>query len=518
MGWAISCLTASIVKHQKHRFNFFHLPIHPRGVAGDTMPIADLLKRGVKFDLWHAQYWNSTEQAQDTVMGLKEVPILLSIHNHYQVTKIDYKRYKRLHCPTKWLLQNTLVKGDKSYVPYGVDLERYKYITEPKAENTVGYVGRVMPHKNLAVICRVAKEIGAKVVGSGYIEKPDYWATVDKSVLEFEGGVGRGAMNWASKKDKLYEKMTVFVAYSTEEKETGTLPILEAMARGVPVLATRQGMARDILEHEKNALLFDTEAEFKEQLVRILQDKPLRDKLRKAAYSKVMQYSEQRNAREMAKTYFKTLYPKQPLISVVIPTYKRNPILMENLFAIEENDYPAKEVIVVSDDPEDIETRIMCQELKKRMKTPVIYLNTGLQTYGLAKARNIGALEALGEQIVFLDDRLRLEPTALTEISKWHEKKIWYWGDKVTKTGSSTKPDFVENFSWINRDDYFNLGGCNERIEHYGGMSFDLRHRLKWNGYKTAYMPTAKAKEVCKTSKHYEDLYKGKLVIQQMYE
>jgi len=49
--------------------------------------------------------------------------------------------------------------------------------------------------------------------------------------------------------------MTVFVMYSTGEKESGTLPLLHAMARGVPVMATHQGMARDIIKDGENGII-----------------------------------------------------------------------------------------------------------------------------------------------------------------------------------------------------------------------------------------------------------------------
>jgi mannosylfructose-phosphate synthase len=55
----------------------------------------------------------------------------------------------------------------------------------------------------------------------------------------------------------------------------------EAMASGIPVVASRFGGINTVLTHEKDGLLIDpkNEAEFTAAMIRLLEDKPLRDKL-----------------------------------------------------------------------------------------------------------------------------------------------------------------------------------------------------------------------------------------------
>ena len=180
------------------------------------------------------------------MLKLDKVPKLLTHHNHYALDKHNWREFGGVSIATRWGFDKLRSMHDKVYhIPYGIDLERYSYIKDYKGDqNTVGYIGRVVPWKNLKLICDAANELEYGVVGSGYVEDSEYWASIDKRNLEYKGNIGRYSMSPSNVKDDVYNKMDVFVAYSTGEKETGTLPLLEAMARGIPVLTTSQGMAR----------------------------------------------------------------------------------------------------------------------------------------------------------------------------------------------------------------------------------------------------------------------------------
>lgn len=515
--WAIGNLTKAIVKNQKHRFNFHHVSIHPRGVITDTMKVEDLMKEGVEFDLWHAQYFNSSEQAMQFLPALEEIPTMLTVHNHYQMDKPDWKKYDTVAIATKYGVDKLKERHDRIFhIPYGVDLNRYTYIDELTKDKNIGYVGRVVAHKNLARITLAAKKLGYRVVGTGYVDKPVYWETVDKDVLDFMGGIGRNTMTPARRKDSLYEKMMCFVMYSTEEKETGTLPLFEAMARGVPVLATAQGSARDIIEDGENGIIFN-EDNFEEKLKEVMENEELREKLRKNARKTVIKYTEERYARNFAKAYFKTLYPKEKLVSVIVPTHNRPELLLETLLSIDLQDYGAKEIIVVDDNSDDdAKTREVAKQAKKKLKTPVVYLNTRRDGYNLAMARNIGAVEALGEILIFLDDRLKLKDGAIKKVVESADQGKWCWGAKEVKGKKSTKRNFVENFSWVYKKDYWGMGGCNERMVYYGGMSQDLRHRGNRYGMKFEYVDGAVAVEQKKSSK--KEVWKAKHLLEKMYD
>ena len=268
--------------------------------------------------------------------SLKTIPKLLTHHNHYQLEKSDWCNFDALTIATHYGENILKSKHDRVFhIPYGVDLDRFSYIGDYNAEGVIGYIGRVIDHKNLHKITEAAAKLGYKVKGSGFIDKPDYWKQVGhKEVLEWHGNEGRGGMMPVKFKDETYKQMTVFCMYSTGEKESGTLPLLEAMARGIPVIATKQGMARDLIVDGENGILFE-ENEFEEKLKMIMENKELRQRLRERAWETIKHYSWEKISRAYARAYFKTLYPAKHLISVIIPTHNRADNLLKSIMAIE---------------------------------------------------------------------------------------------------------------------------------------------------------------------------------------
>lgn len=520
-GWAIGNLTDSIIRHNP-RFYFINIPVHPRAV-GEALPaLTQVLNEGV--DFWHAQYWNSAVQLMKMLPKLKEIPKLLTHHNHDRLNKQNWSDFKGLNEMTEWGC-NVLKKNHNNvfHIPHGVDLDRFSYLKDyPPKEPAVGYVGRVVPWKNLDKICTAAKKLGYKVVGSGYVDKPDYFKTIDQSNLEFYGGMGRTAMAPANVKDDLYVKMTVFVMYSTDEKESGTLPLLEAMARGVPVMCTRQGMARDLIKDGKNGVFFEPD-EFESKLKDLMGNEKKRIELRKNAWNTIRQHPEERMAREYAKAYYKIMYGDNKLISVIIPTFNRPNEVWEAIKSIDKQEYPAKEIIIINDGGKTQELNKYVIECKRHIKTPVLLLNTNNQPeyYGLAQARNMGAIEALGEILLFMDDRYTLEPNALSNIANNSDVNKFYFGQKIIKGKLSTKTAFMENFSWINKKEFFKAGMFCERLNIYGGMSEEVRTRFSKQGYELVQIKDAKCKEIKSSigNKGNKDkIWKAKYLLYKMYE
>lgn len=523
--WAIGKLTRSIVKYNP-RFNFFNIPVHPRGVFEGLTNIKQLLKDGVKFDLWHAQYWNSAYQLMELCPELKYIPKVLTHHNHYALNeRPNWNEFDTLVIATEWGRKELEKKHrNVAKIPYGIDLNLYSYLEDysPIAP-AVGYIGRVVPHKNLMEMCRICKKLGYKVIGTGYIDKPDYWQMVEPyirdDVLKFNGGYGRAHMMTENFEVEFYRQMTCFVMYSTDEKETGTVPLLEAMARGVPVLATAQGMARDIIQDGENGIIFEAD-NFEEKLKLVMEDEKLREKLRQNGWKTIKNFSEENMARDYAKMYYRALYGEQRLVSVIVPTFNRVAALIDVINSINKSEYPAKEIIVCDDGSTD-GTDEAVKKLKAGLRTPIFYLKTGTKLeYGLAKARNCGAVEALGEILLFLDDRFVLRPDTLGEISKLGPGKIWNFGVKVVHGEASTKKTFIENFSWISKKNFIEGGMFCERLTQYGGLSEETRRRFGAQGFMFNYIPEAKVDQVIGVShgKKKAEVWKSKLLIKKMYD
>jgi glycosyltransferase involved in cell wall biosynthesis len=95
-----------------------------------------------------------------------------------------------------------------------------------------------------------------------------------------------------------------------------------------------------------------------------------------------------------------------PLISVIIPTYKRNDFIQRAINSVLNQSYRNIEIIVVDDnDPGSIyreKTEKLIFELQDNYEN-IIYIQQGLNR-GAPLARNTGVVNAKGDYIAFLDD------------------------------------------------------------------------------------------------------------------
>jgi glycosyltransferase involved in cell wall biosynthesis len=89
---------------------------------------------------------------------------------------------------------------------------------------------------------------------------------------------------------------------------------------------------------------------------------------------------------------------RTPLVSVIIPTYRRPDVIRDAVFSILEQTYPHIEVIVVSDGP-DPATAAAVQGIDERVVYHELEVNSGP-----AAARNAGVAISRGDWIGFCDD------------------------------------------------------------------------------------------------------------------
>lgn len=98
---------------------------------------------------------------------------------------------------------------------------------------------------------------------------------------------------------------------------------------------------------------------------------------------------------------------QKPLVSVIIPTYKRTAYLKLTLDSIQNQTFQDFEVIVVDDGTPTEENRLLCEQYEKVQYIKIE--NSG----GPAKPRNLGIQKAKGKYIAFVDDDDIWLPTKL---------------------------------------------------------------------------------------------------------
>ena len=210
-----------------------------------------------------------------------------------------------------------------------------------------------------------------------------------------------------------------------------------------------------------------------------------------------------------------------PLVSVIIPTYKRKDKLRRLLNSLLESDYPRDkmEIIVVVDaDGEDY------SDLIKEFPMVTFVFNDTEKL--AAESRNIGAKLARGKYLFFIDDDNIVDKYAISkiiEVFETHEdaglvgplmlfysepSKIWcagavvdkplfrgihlYFGKNITNIQEDLIPcDYIPNFYSIPAEIFREVGGFDSVSFPIAWEEVDLAIRVKKLGYKVLVTPKA---------------------------
>lgn len=509
-GSAIWRLAKSIEKHNKH-FNIQVVPVHPKRASADELFQAQDAMRWA--DLIDVHYWKSGEVLRTTFAPEFEKKKKIVCHfNPYDLEKLDFKS-----------IYNEVVVGNQEMsnrtpyaylIPYAIDLDFFKYNPSYTKDKTVHMsVARIEGKKGVKEVAEVCKELGYKFILVGKVSDGDYMREVIRA--------GEGVIDFRENatEDELlesYYQSAVHVCNSVDNFESGTLPMLEAMACGVPVLTRKIGHAPEL--HSKGNIRLrdgkvDDLEDLKNNLKELMENKDMRLRMRDQAWQTVKNRNEKKMARQYSKLYYQVLGEGKPLASVIIPTYDRGESLIEALVGVNDQKYPHVEVIVVDSGKYDMGAIV--RRFQKESKTPIKYIRFQREGYTLAEARNRGVIESEGEVLVFCDDRLKMMPDAVENFVQETRHQTWLWGvkDGVAKA-------FVENFSSIRRADLIRAGMFCERIDRYGGLSQEVRDRFTELGYNFEPVTNANAEAIVRAKgkdSRREDIIESKLTLFKMY-
>jgi GT2 family glycosyltransferase len=206
---------------------------------------------------------------------------------------------------------------------------------------------------------------------------------------------------------------------------------------------------------------------------------------------------------------------KKPLVSVIIPTYKRKEKLIRCLESVFKNTYKNIEVIVINDSPnEDISDILQI--------FPSINLIQNKKELLLAGCRNLGAENAKGSILFFVDDDnildkhsikilidayLKLQNVGLIgPIMYSKDGKLWFYGSKANWINPNPKPlnkkillnkkyietDVIPNAYMVSKRLFFKLGKEDDKYLCFYHGELDLAQKAKKKGYKNYIIKAAK--------------------------
>ncbi len=156
-----------------------------------------------------------------------------------------------------------LPAGSVRVIGNGIDIDRFRLAAgELRAElargggPVVGMAGRLVPSKGFDDVIAVASEVLARVPGARFAVLGDGPHRAALEALASKAGVA-GALVFLGRRgdaERFYASIDIFVLPSYNEGMPMT--VLEAMAAGKPVIATRAGSIPDIVRHGETGLLY----------------------------------------------------------------------------------------------------------------------------------------------------------------------------------------------------------------------------------------------------------------------
>ncbi len=184
-------------------------------------------------------------------------------------------------------------------IPSPVDMTPAPHLPDsPRGVPVIGLIGRLAPWKGQHVfidaMIKVAEEhptLQARVVGSALFGEEEYVRNLRQHVDAIDFGNVVHFVGFSHDVAAELAKLTIAVHASTIPEPFGQV-VVEAMACGVPIVATNAGGPAEIVQHGTDGLLVppgDADA-LATAVVRLLEDAELRTRLARAAVRKAERY------------------------------------------------------------------------------------------------------------------------------------------------------------------------------------------------------------------------------------
>lgn len=491
---AIDRLAKGMTKYHDN-IDYTICDVHPKRPSPEQLQRFEIEAQDADIMDW--QYFRSAELLRNKYDWLKDKKHILTHHNPYSIKESNWNNYDVVIANNK-TIRSDLTKITRSrldLIPNAVDHDFWEFKRDwQPLKQVIMVANRIESKKGILPVAIACGELNVRMVLVGAISDRSYFeAIMQTGIVSFHEQISD------EKLKELYNESMLHICNSVDNYESGTMPILEAMFSGTPVLTRRVGHVPDI-HNGDNMFIIDHDNEdvikLSDDIHNAIRDKKKLEEVRQAAWNSVKSRNLERRAFAYQKTYRSVLYDTEP-VSVIVPITEINERTNATLNAIVCQTYQNIELIVV-DDGDKQGTEQAVKDFAMMTNIPVRYIYNNKGDYGLARARNEGAIYATGETLVFCDQRIKMNKDAIEIFMREIQPKTWLYGTK------GVKKDFVENFSCIRKEDFMTFGMFCERMDCYGGLSEETRVRARKQGIHIRCIEAAKAQAQGKSKNKFE--------------
>lgn len=491
-GTALDRLAKGVTPYHSN-IDYKVLAVHPK--RPDQTQLAEFEREALDADIIDWQYFRTAGMLKNRYDWLASKKQILTHNNPYSIEESDWNDYDAIVGNNEHITQalGNITNKPVFYIPITINPLFWKFNADWQPnKNVIMVANRIESKKGILQVAIACAELDLHFILVGAVSDSSYMHSIMATGnVEFHEQISDEQLR------KLYYKSTIHVCNSVNNFESGTMPILESMMTGVPVLTRPVGHVPELYNKE-NMVLLEGDPDDVEGITSKLQemmfDKKKLFDLRDKAWQTAKTRNFERRAYSYQKLYRQVLYPDLPSVSVIMPIFDKPEIIRQSLNAIANQTYQNIEIVIADDTLADNNNRELVENFSKFVSFPVRHLVTGSTDYGLARARNEALIEATGDIVVFCDQRIVMKPDAIEEFVKHLKKRYWLFGSK------GAKKEFVENFSCAYRDEVIKAGMFSERINRYGGQSQEIRSRIREQGMITEYIESAKAQAIGKSS------------------
>jgi glycosyltransferase involved in cell wall biosynthesis len=275
----------------------------------DWRIVVQLLRicRAERVSIWHGHEYKSN------ILGLLlrrfwPMRLITTVHGwdkdtrraqiYFAIDRLCLPYYERVVCVSEELREKCLACGVPPnrcvLIENAIDTETYsRQLTGVQAKDKLGFspdrfligaVGRLSSEKGFEVLIRSVNQLlkAGAAVDLAIIGEGDQRPALEACITELGCGAHVRLIGYRRDPLDVYEALDAFVLSSFHEGLPNV--VLEAMAMGVPVVATRVGGVPGLIRHEENGLLVEPHAveDLIRALTRLVADPALRVSLQRA--------------------------------------------------------------------------------------------------------------------------------------------------------------------------------------------------------------------------------------------